>query len=234
MFSAVTIGLWVVVLSGMLFPYVMPKINGGEAALTTTNAPSTDYTPTTTTWSRRPPRPSPWATSGSNRVLRKRPSPTTSWIRRRASSTRCLPDPHRPAVGLTTPEAPAPRCGGWGLGPWCALGGPSGQTWRRRPAMTRPAPPASSPAPKKAAVSDPPVWASSSVSATATRRRSIPRSRQRGCRRSQAPRQAGCSSRAARAPGWEPAWARGWGPASARAEARPAQASPESPGAAPG
>jgi cytochrome d ubiquinol oxidase subunit II len=49
-FSAVTIGLAVVALFGMLFPYVMPNINGGEPALTTTNASSTDYTLTIMTW----------------------------------------------------------------------------------------------------------------------------------------------------------------------------------------
>jgi cytochrome d ubiquinol oxidase subunit II len=49
-FSAVTIGLAVVALFGMLFPYVMPNVNGGEPALTTTNASSTDYTLTIMTW----------------------------------------------------------------------------------------------------------------------------------------------------------------------------------------
>ncbi len=49
-FSAVTIGLAVVALFGMLFPYVMPNVNGGDPALTTTNASSTDYTLTIMTW----------------------------------------------------------------------------------------------------------------------------------------------------------------------------------------
>jgi len=49
-FSALTIALAVVALFGMLFPYVMPNINGGEPALTTTNASSTDYTLTIMTW----------------------------------------------------------------------------------------------------------------------------------------------------------------------------------------
>jgi cytochrome d ubiquinol oxidase subunit II len=49
-FSAVTIGLAVVALFGMLFPYVMPNVNGGDPSLTTTNASSTDYTLTIMTW----------------------------------------------------------------------------------------------------------------------------------------------------------------------------------------
>jgi cytochrome d ubiquinol oxidase subunit II len=49
-FSALTIALAVVALFGMLFPYVMPNINGGGPALTTTNASSTDYTLTIMTW----------------------------------------------------------------------------------------------------------------------------------------------------------------------------------------
>jgi cytochrome bd ubiquinol oxidase subunit II len=49
-FSAVTIGLAVVALFGMLFPHVMPNVTGGEPALTTTNASSTDYTLTIMTW----------------------------------------------------------------------------------------------------------------------------------------------------------------------------------------
>jgi cytochrome d ubiquinol oxidase subunit II len=49
-FSAVTIGLAVVALFGMLFPHVMPNINGGDPSLTTTNASSTDYTLTIMTW----------------------------------------------------------------------------------------------------------------------------------------------------------------------------------------
>jgi cytochrome bd ubiquinol oxidase subunit II len=49
-FSAATIGLAVVALFGMLFPYVMPNVNGGDPALTTTNASSTDYTLTIMTW----------------------------------------------------------------------------------------------------------------------------------------------------------------------------------------
>jgi cytochrome d ubiquinol oxidase subunit II len=49
-FSAVTIGLAVVALFGMLFPYVMPNVTGGDPALTTTNASSTDYTLTIMTW----------------------------------------------------------------------------------------------------------------------------------------------------------------------------------------
>jgi cytochrome d ubiquinol oxidase subunit II len=48
--SALTIGLAVVALFGMLFPYVMPNINGGDPSLTTTNASSTDYTLTIMTW----------------------------------------------------------------------------------------------------------------------------------------------------------------------------------------
>jgi cytochrome d ubiquinol oxidase subunit II len=49
-FSAATIGLAVVALFGMLFPYVMPNVTGGDPALTTTNASSTDYTLTIMTW----------------------------------------------------------------------------------------------------------------------------------------------------------------------------------------
>ncbi len=49
-FSAATIGLAVVALFGMLFPYVMPNVLGGDPALTTTNASSTDYTLTIMTW----------------------------------------------------------------------------------------------------------------------------------------------------------------------------------------
>jgi cytochrome d ubiquinol oxidase subunit II len=49
-FSALTIGLAVVALFGMLFPHVMPNVTGGEPALTTTNASSTDYTLTIMTW----------------------------------------------------------------------------------------------------------------------------------------------------------------------------------------
>jgi cytochrome bd ubiquinol oxidase subunit II len=49
-FSAGTIGLAVVALFGMLFPYVMPNVTGGDPALTTTNASSTDYTLTIMTW----------------------------------------------------------------------------------------------------------------------------------------------------------------------------------------
>ncbi len=49
-FSAVTIGLAVVALFGMLFPYVMPNITGGDPSLTTTNASSTEYTLTIMTW----------------------------------------------------------------------------------------------------------------------------------------------------------------------------------------
>jgi cytochrome d ubiquinol oxidase subunit II len=49
-FSALTIALAVVALFGMLFPHVMPNINGGEPSLTTTNASSTQYTLTIMTW----------------------------------------------------------------------------------------------------------------------------------------------------------------------------------------
>ncbi len=48
--SAATIGLAVVALFGMLFPYVMPNVLGGDPALTTTNASSTDTTLTIMTW----------------------------------------------------------------------------------------------------------------------------------------------------------------------------------------
>ncbi len=49
-FSALTILLAVVALFGMLFPQVMPNVNGGEPALTTTNASSTHTTLTIMTW----------------------------------------------------------------------------------------------------------------------------------------------------------------------------------------
>jgi cytochrome d ubiquinol oxidase subunit II len=50
LFSAVTIGMAVIALFWMLFPHVMPNINGGEPSLTTTNASSTQYTLTIMTW----------------------------------------------------------------------------------------------------------------------------------------------------------------------------------------
>lgn len=49
-FSALTILLAVVALFAMLFPQVMPNVNGGEPALTTTNASSTQTTLTIMTW----------------------------------------------------------------------------------------------------------------------------------------------------------------------------------------
>jgi cytochrome d ubiquinol oxidase subunit II len=49
-FSAVTIGLAVVALFGMLFPNVMPNLDPNGPSLTTTNASSTDYTLTIMTW----------------------------------------------------------------------------------------------------------------------------------------------------------------------------------------
>lgn len=49
-FSALTILLAVVALFAMLFPHVMPNVNGGEPALTTTNASSTHTTLTIMTW----------------------------------------------------------------------------------------------------------------------------------------------------------------------------------------
>ncbi|MCU0300517.1 MAG: cytochrome d ubiquinol oxidase subunit II [Candidatus Nanopelagicales bacterium] len=48
--SAVTIGLAVVALFGMLFPNVMPNIDAAGPSLTTDNASSTDYTLTIMTW----------------------------------------------------------------------------------------------------------------------------------------------------------------------------------------
>ncbi|MCU0284156.1 MAG: cytochrome d ubiquinol oxidase subunit II [Candidatus Nanopelagicales bacterium] len=48
--SAVTIGLAVVALFGMLFPNVMPNIDPSGPSLTTENASSTDYTLTIMTW----------------------------------------------------------------------------------------------------------------------------------------------------------------------------------------
>jgi cytochrome d ubiquinol oxidase subunit II len=48
--SAVTIGLAVVALFGMLFPNVMPNIDPAGPSLTTENASSTDYTLTIMTW----------------------------------------------------------------------------------------------------------------------------------------------------------------------------------------
>jgi cytochrome d ubiquinol oxidase subunit II len=49
-FSALTIGLAVVALFGMLFPNVMPNLDPSGPSLTTDNASSTDYTLTIMTW----------------------------------------------------------------------------------------------------------------------------------------------------------------------------------------